>query len=242
MIGSAIIDFRRARQQASMEDIIATLTGRSSSLLSYDDVKHKLRAGVTGKRELKDIPLAAIVGSVGRYTDFTRQFLPRNSSAEDRWARVKAAMESPVGVPPIEVYQIGDVYFVLDGNHRVSVARQSGATHIQAYVTKVHTRVPLSPDDSPDDLILKAEYTDFLERTQLDETRPGADLGVTEPGQYRAIEQEIEAHRAALAAKQGHEMTFEAAAASWYDTIYLPIIAVIRSQGLLHDFPGRTEA
>jgi nucleotide-binding universal stress UspA family protein len=239
---SAIRDFRRARQQAILEDIIAYLTGRPSSLLSYDDVKHKLKANVSGRRELKDIPLDAIVGSVGRYSDFTRQFLPRKDSTQNRWARVKTVMEGLTGVPPIEVYQVGNVYFVLDGNHRVSVMRQNGATHIQAYVTEARTRVPLSPYDSPDDLIMKAEYADFLERTQLDLARPGADLSVTAPGQYSALEQQIEAHRAALTAEQGHEVAFEAAAASWYDTIYLPVIEIIRRQGLLHDFPGRTEA
>ena len=117
-----------------------------------------------------------------------------------RWARVKTAIESPIGVPPIELYRIGNAYFVLDGNHRVSVLRRMGATQAQAYVTEVQTRVPLSPYDSPDDLILKAEYAEFLDRTKLDEQRPHADLRVTSPGRYAGIEEEIEAHRAALSA------------------------------------------
>ena len=76
------------------------------------------------------------------------------------------------GVPPIEVYKVGDAYFVKDGNHRVSVARQLGMSHIEAYVTDVATSVPVGSDLRPDDLILKSEYADFLERTQLRRLRP----------------------------------------------------------------------
>jgi nucleotide-binding universal stress UspA family protein len=238
---AAVHDFRRARRQAALNDIIAGWTGRSTNLLSFEDVRHKLKAGVSGQRRLEDIPLDAIVGSVGRYADFNRQFLPLHDSDEDRWARVKTAMEGLSGVPPIEVYKLGNAYFVLDGNHRVSVARRAGNSHIQAYVTEVQSRVPVSPYDSPDDLILKSEYADFLQRTQLDEQRPSADLSVTVPGQYAALEQEIEARRAQLAAEQGGDVPFSAAAANWYDTIYLPLIELIRRQGILHDFPDRTE-
>jgi len=174
---------------------MARLTGRSADLLSYEEVRQKLKVKGMGKWGLEDIPLDAIVGSVGRYTDFTRSFLPRQDSDEERWARVKVAVTDLGGLPPIEVYQIGQAYLVRDGNHRVSVARQVAATHIQAYVTEVRTKVPLLPDTQPDDLILKAEYTDFLERTRLDELRPEADLSVTVPGQYQALEEHIEVHR-----------------------------------------------
>lgn len=238
---SAIHDFRRARQQANLDAVIGNLIGRPSGLLSFDDVKHKLKGSISGGRRLAEVPLDAIVGSVGRYSDFNRQFRPRNDSDELRWTRVKAAMEGPLGVPPIELYRIGNAYFVLDGNHRVSVLRRMGATQAQAYVTEVQTRVPLSPYDSPDDLILKAEYAEFLDHTKLDEQRPQAGLRVTSPGRYAGIEEEIAAHHANFAATQGHGESFEAAAANWYDTIYLPVIDSIRRQGILLDFPERTE-
>ena len=238
---AAIRDFRRARQQANLDAVIGSLIGRPSGLFSFDEVKHKLKGSISNGRRLEEVPLDAIVGSVGRYTDFNRQFRPRNDSAELRWIRVKAAIESSIGVPPIELYRIGKAYFVLDGNHRVSVLRRMGATQVQAYVTEVQTRVPLSPYDSPDDLILKAEYTEFLECTKLVEQRPHANLGVTSPGRYAGIAEEIDAHRAALSAEGEQDVTFEAAAASWFDTIYLPVIDSIRRQGILRDFPERTE-
>ena len=237
----AVQDFRRARREAAMQEIMARLTGKSADLLSFEDVRRKLKAKSSGAQELKEIPLDAIVGSVGRYSDFTRSFLPRQDSDLERWARVKAAVTGSGGLPPIEVYQIGQAYFVLDGNHRVSVARQVGATHIEAYVTEVHTKVPLSPDVQPDDLILKAEYADFLEHTRLDESRPEANLDVTVPGQYRVLEEHIDVHRYFMGLEQKREIPYQEAVNHWYDEVYLPAVQVIRERGILRDFPGRTE-
>jgi nucleotide-binding universal stress UspA family protein len=237
----AVQDFYRARRRAALQEIMARLTGKSADLLSFEDVRQKLKAKGIAARELKEIPLDAIVGSVGRYADFTRSFLPRRDSDRERWAKVEVAVTGLIGLPPIDVYQIGQAYFVLDGNHRVSVARELGATHIQADVTEVRTKVPLSPDVQPDDLILKAEYADFLERTHLDELRPEADLSVTVSGQYRALEEHIEVHRYFMGLEQEREIPYEEAIGHWYDEVYLPVVQVIRERGILRDFPGRTE-
>jgi nucleotide-binding universal stress UspA family protein len=241
-LGTALSDFRRARNQAILKEIFGKLTGQPVELLSYEEVRKQLRTIGSSERGLKDIPIDAIVGSVGRYTDFTRDFLPRKSTSEYRWAMVKLATSDLAGLPPIEVYQIGDVYFVKDGNHRVSVARQSGASHIQAYVTEVRTRVPLEPDTSPDEIILKAEYAEFLEASNLDRLRAEADLSVTEPGQYPTLLEHITVHRYYRGLEQKREIPFDEAVANWYDTIYLPVILPIREQGLLRYFPGRSEA
>jgi len=123
----------------------------------------------------------------------------------------------------------------------VSVARQVGAPTIQAYVTEVRTKVPLSPDVQPDDLILKAEYADFLELTRLDELRPEADLSVTAPGQYQVLEEHIEVHRYFMGLEQEQEIPCEEAVGHWYDEVYWPVVQVIRERGILRDFPGRTE-
>jgi nucleotide-binding universal stress UspA family protein len=145
------------------------------------------------------------------------------------------------GLPPIDVFKVGEAYFVIDGNHRVSVARQMGATHIQANVTEIETRVPLSPDVQPDELILKAEYTNFLEVTRLDELRPEADLNITVPGRYATLLEHIEIQRYFLGLELGREIKYEEAVTHWYDTIYRPVAEVIREQEVLKDLPGRTE-
>ena len=237
----AVEHFRRAWRHAHMQDIITRLTGRTNDLLSYEEVRHQLKGSMTGQRELHDIPIQAIVGSVGRYTEFTRTFLPRMEHDRQRWISVLGVMQSPAGAPPIEVYQIGDVYFVLDGNHRVSVARELGMAYIQAYVTPVHTNVPITPDTSPDELIRKAEYADFLELTNLYATRPGADLRVTNPGQYRELQADIDDKRRELTALLGRDVPMAEAAVAWYDDVYVPIAGIFRERGMLHGFPGRTE-
>jgi nucleotide-binding universal stress UspA family protein len=238
---SAMQDFKMARRRATLEDIMAHLAGKSAYLLSFDEVRRKVRATNAGPRVLREIPLDAIVGSVGRYADFTRSFLPRQDSDQERWARVKAAMLDLYGLPPIEVYQIGDAFFVKDGNHRVSVARELGASHIEAYVVEVQTKVPFSADTRPDDLILKAEYADFLEQTGLKELRPEADLSVTVPGLYQPLKEHIDVHRHMMAVEQQKGIAYSEAVVEWYDSFYLPVVAVIRERGILRDFPGRTE-
>ena len=92
-ISLAVQDFRRARREAAMQEIVARLTGKSADLFSFEDVRHKLKAKSSGTRELKEIPLDAIVGSVGRYSDFTRSFLPRQDSDQERWTRVRTLFD-----------------------------------------------------------------------------------------------------------------------------------------------------
>ncbi len=238
---AAINDFRAARNRAVMKEILAQFSGESTQLLSFDEVRDKLKVLGSSELGLQDIPLDSIVGSAGRYAEFTRDFLPRKDIDEERWARILAAAQGQTGLPPIEVYKIGEVYFVKDGNHRVSVARQLGATYIQAYVTEIRTRVPLTPDVSPEDLILKAEYGDFLERTRLNELRPGANLEVTETGQYSKLLEHISVHRYFMGLEQKRYIPYGEAIEHWYDSVYMPIVQVIRARGILRSFPGRTE-
>ena len=238
---AALNDFHEARRQAALRDLKARLTGKSEDLLSYEAIREMLRAVDTSQRQLKEIPLDAIVGSVGRYGDFTREFLPRREADMHRWAGVKVKALYQGGFAPIDVYKIGDVYFVLDGNHRVSVARQLGATSIQAYVTEVHTRVSLTADVQPDEIIIKARYADFLERWGLDRVRPGADLTVTAAGQYRVLDEQIEAYRRLIANKEPVDLSEQDAVARWYDDKYLPTLRVLREMIVQDDFPGRTE-
>lgn len=241
MQSSAVQEFRTARFQANMEVIRSHLTGRSADLLSYDEVRKKIRARETNRRELKEIPLDAIVGSVGRYKDFTRQFLPRIEGDEQRWAKVKTLSEGLEGLPPIEVYQIGDVYFVSDGNHRVSVARSHGSTLIEAYVTQVETDVPLEADTQPDDLIIKEQYAQFLDRTRLKDSYPDLDMRMSCAGNYRVLEEQITMHQWWVKENKGEDISYREAAERWYKFIYWPVIQMIRQRGMMADFPNRTE-
>ena len=238
---NAINDFKRAHRKAAFQEIFAKLTGQSANLLSYEEVFQKIRIQGQAEKGLRDIPLDAIIGSVGRYRDFTRSFFPRNESDQERWARVKTAVESMEGVPPIDVYKVGEAYFVKDGNHRVSIARQIGAEYIQAYVTEVKTRVSIDKDTDMDDLIIKAEYDEFLERTQLNKLRPEANFSVTAPGSYEQLLDHISVHRYFMGIDENREVSYREAVIHWYDEVFLPIVKLIRRLGVLRDFPQRTE-
>ena len=126
----AVQDFKRSRKQAAMQLLLARLSGKSAELLAYDYVRQQLGEAGTIERGLQEISLDAIVGSVGRHDDFTNDFLPKKDSDLERWARIKAAILDMSGMGPIEVYQIGEGYFIHDGHHRVSVARQLGCSSV----------------------------------------------------------------------------------------------------------------
>lgn len=237
---AAVHDFQAAQQRAAVQEALARITGKSAQLLSYNEVAEKLKLHVRTERGLRDIPLDSIVGSVGRYTDFTRTFLPRRVNDEQRWASVKAAMEKGGGLPPIEVYKVGEVYFVVDGNHRVSIARREGFKTIQARVIEFQTEVKLTPDIQPDDLIVKAEYADFLEATRIHESRPNVDLSVTSCCQYDKLMEQVRVSQYILQEQGKQDVTLQDAAAYWYDTTYIPLAEAIRDRGLLHWFPDRT--
>ncbi len=238
----AIQDFKRARKQAAVQQLLARLTGKSNKLLVYAYVREQLRETSTIERGLQEIPLKAIVGSVGRYDDFTRDFLPRKDSDQERWARVKTAVLDMRGMYPIDVYKMGEVYFVLDGHHRVSIARQLGTPTISAHVTEVTTKVPLALSDDLDKVNCKARYVEFLEQTKLNQVQPEANLLLTFCNQYHVFLSQIEIYRQRLAEQQQRQLSLQEAAAQWVDQLYQPIVDIIREQGILHDFPERTEA
>jgi uncharacterized ParB-like nuclease family protein len=225
---AALRAFRQARWRADLQKLWARLTGQSGELLCYFEVHDLLlpEAGFTVVRQ--EIPVASIVGSVERCSDYTQGFLPLKDSDQGRWTRVKQAFASAKALPPIRVYRAGEVYFVVDGNHRVSVARQLGRTHIEAHVVQIQARVPLAIGDRPAELALKRSYARFLEATRLHELRPEADLWLAMPEGYAALQAEIEARRSSLAAAGHQEILVEEAAANWYDTIYLPVVEAIR--------------
>lgn len=234
--------FSDARRKAFLTELINILRRRPSGIISFEDVR--TRINVRGQRWIghQTIPLANIIGSEGRYGDFDRQFLPRSDSLRDRWTSIDRAMLDSVTLPPIELYKIGEIYFVRDGNHRVSVARQIGQVDIDAYVTELVVDVPLTPTLATHDLMLKEEYSDFLEWTDLHALRPDERIEFSELGGYLDLVRHINAHRYYLGQELGRDIPRDEAVAHWYDEVYMPIVRVIREQNALRLFPNRTEA
>ncbi len=234
--------FSAARRRAFVQDMLAELSGRPDDLLSFTEVQERLHLSEPPQDiSLEEIPLDKIVGSVGRYKDFNRAFLPRGPIDPERWARIDR-LRRHTALPPIDVFKIGDVYFVQDGNHRVSVARARGDKVIRARVVEIPIRVPLGPDTSPDDLILKSGYTEFLEKTSLDRTCPEQRIELTRAGGYRRLLQHIEVHEFYMGLRSRHYPSLDEAAADWYLSVYLPVVERIRASRILARFRGRTEA
>jgi hypothetical protein len=234
--------FNAARRRGLIQDVLADLSGRSDNLLSFSEVQKHLRLSEPIEDvTLEEIPLEKIVGSVGRYRGFNRAFLPRAHIDPQRWMRIER-LRRRTDLPPIEVFQIGDIYFVRDGNHRVSVARARNDKTIRAYVVQIPSRVTLESDTSPDDLILKSGYTEFLENTSLDRERPDQRIELTRPGGYRGLQQHVEIHQFYVGLRSRYYPSLPEAAADWYQNVYLPVVERIRASGILKHFPGRTEA
>jgi hypothetical protein len=235
--------FHGARRQAFWQEMLSLMRGQSTELMSFDDIKARLRLREESYKGLQDVPLDQIVGSVGRYRDFTSSFLPRKSTSPSRWSRVYAQVNSMEGVPPIELYKVGDVYFVRDGNHRVSVARQVGAKTIEAHVTELPTSIEIEPGMSPEELDAAAAYAAFLEETGFERTRPHhQSLKVSEVSRYGEMLGHVHLHQQVLEKARGETVTLEEAAADWYDNVFRPAVTLIRKYGILEHYPNRTEA
>lgn len=239
-------EFNHARVQAFLQMFMGLLRGRNMHLLSFNEIAQKLRLKESIYRGLQDIPVDHIVGSTGRYEDFTRHFLPRTSDKRDkeRWRQIYTRAVTGKGFPPIDVYKIDQVYFVKDGNHRVSVARDLGWDTIQAYVTELPSSISLEPDVDRDDLMLKEECAYFLEQTQLDKTRPKSKyhINFSEPGGYQRLLRHIELHRYLMQQDKKQIISLPQAAADWYDNVYLPIVDAVRQMDVIKYFPGRSES
>ncbi|MGB7337335.1 MAG: hypothetical protein WBC91_00470 [Phototrophicaceae bacterium] len=226
--------FQTVRTKAFLSEMMSLLRGQSAELLSFDDVRARLRLREESYKGLHDIPLDKIVGSVGRHKDFTGKFLPKTNEMKDRWSRVYAKMNSLEGVPPIEVYQVDDVYFVRDGNHRVSVAREINSPTIQAHVTELPTSVDLQPGMTLEDLDAAAAYIIFLEETQLKRTRPmHQSMQLSDPSGYAELMGHIYLHGQVMETLSGKAVATWDAAADWYDNIYRPAVTLIRKHAVL---------
>ncbi len=240
--------FRRVQIGAQVSDLLGLVRGKNTDLVSYEEVARRIKAYQQIEMGTKMVPLDKIIGSVGRYRDFTSEFLPRTAISKDRWTRVDRVLNSLQGYPPIELYKIGDAYFVRDGNHRVSVARANGLTHIEAYVTEVQTDIDLTPEDfALDQWILKVERSEFNAATHIDTLRPDNNLTITEPGRYSILLRHIFVHQYLRNQELGREnadyrLDWDGAVSSWYDAVYEPVIEEIRHLNIMGQFPGRTEA
>jgi hypothetical protein len=239
--GRVKTDFAHARSKAFWNRILSILGGQPTTLLSYDEVKEKLHIGGPIYRGLQTVQVKKIVGSLNRYQQFDRAFLPLVDQIANRWQSVDRAFYQEVNLPPVVLYKVGEVYFVVDGHHRVSVAREQGQVDIDAEVRECSTKVNITPDLKPEDLEILGEKVDFLERTRLDRFRPKASIKLTIPDGFDRMLEHIAVHRYFMGLDLQKDISEEDAVIHWYDKVYQPIVRSIRRSGILKQFPGKTE-
>jgi len=234
-------DFQKARFKAFRNRVWAALSGQPSMLLSYDAIKEKLHIGGPIYRGVQTVRVDQIAGSLNRYHEFDRVFLPASDTLATRWQSVNRAFYEDISLPPVVLYKVGQVYFVVDGHHRVSVAREQGQLWIEAEVRECATRVNITPDIRLEDLEILESKVNFLERTSLDSLRPGSNIKVTIPDGFERMLEHIAVHRYFMGLDLKRDIAEQEAVTDWYDNVYMPIVRVIRDTEILKDFPGKTE-
>lgn len=234
-------DFSKAYWKGFWHSILHWLRRSDNQLLPFDEVRKRIPMRGQFYRGLQQIPTEKIVGSVNRFHDFDRAFLPRQTHTRGRWESIDRAYFEDVILPPIDVYKLGEIYFVKDGNHRVSVAKERGQAFMDAYVTVIDIPGIIDENTQVSDLIQVQEYGEFLNRTRLDQLFPGEDFHFSIPGQYEKVIEHIDVHRWYMGIEKKHPIDYPDAVKGWYKDVYRPLIKIIRKKKILKEFPHRTE-
>jgi hypothetical protein len=231
----AQFDFNRARRRRALASLSARLRREPSDvnhILPFEEVLQAL--GQTGERRLGQevIPLDSIVGTVDRSREFDRRFRPTSQRVRPRWERIAVAQRRGEGMPPIDVYRIGEMHFVKDGHHRVSVARALGHKDINAYVTEVLTQVGANRDVRLSDLPLKSHERLFYERVPLT-ADARASINLSDEWRYAALAEAIEAWGFRAIQDRGEVLSRAEVALAWFKDEYEPVIELLREADLI---------
>ena len=236
-------DFAKARNKAFFNEIQHLLSPEEASLISLNDVKQLIRPVNETYLGMKVIPIDKIIGSEGRYKDFDNNFFPKSSHLRNRWEHVDEAAIKEINLPPIKVYEIAGLYFVRDGNHRVSVAKARGTEFIDAEVVTLQSEIKLKKPDNINDIvkqIINYEKRLFYAETSFGDITDFWCLDFSRAGRYDVIYNHILTHKYFLNQKQKDEVSMEDAIISWFKKVYIPIISTIQKKKILKKFPKRT--
>ncbi len=237
-------DFNKARSKATISHILHAMTPENQNLLSLENIKKLIKPKSETYLGMKTVDIDLIIGSEGRYNDFNRTFLPKKEFIRNRWESIDKAHLKSIILPPIKLYEIGGSYFVRDGNHRVSVAKLQGVMSIDAEVIRLDTEIALTPGMTQQEIInaiIKYEKNHVFSKTDLSLIINPEELNFTAPGRFHEILRHIQGHKYFLNEDSKDEIPFVEAGNSWYNTLYKPIIEIVKEEHILSRFPGRTE-
>ena len=230
-------DFGRLRRARALSRLAARLRGEPDDvnvILPFEEVVEAL--GRRGERSmgLEVIDLDLIVGTVDRGREFDRRFRPVSGRVRPRWERIASAQRRGEAMPPIDVYRIGELHFVKDGHHRVSVARALGHDKIDAYVTEVVTAVGAGREITLADLPLKSHERLFHERVPLPPDARGR-IAPSNRSAYACLAEGVEAWGFRAMQAQGELMTRAQVAEAWYRDEYAPMVEMLREAGVTRE-------
>lgn len=238
-------DFSKARNKALFNELQHFLVPDESKLLSFTEIKQMLKPQNEIYKGMAAVPVKNIVGSEGRYHDFDNHFFPKNMHLKNRWMSIDKAHLKNIILPPIILYEIGGLYFVRDGNHRVSVAKTQGVEMIDAEIISLQSEIKLKPGMSIRQIqkaVIQYEKRVFYNETGFGDITDCWNLDFSSPGQYDVLYQHIQIHKYFINQTKEEEISTEEAILSWYHTLYVPIINVIKHQKILRKFRHRSPA
>ncbi len=234
-------DFSKARNKALFNEIQHFLNPTETQLLSFTDIKKWLKPKNEVYMGMQEILVDHIVGSEGRYHDFDNHFFPKSLHLKNRWKSIDAARLTDTILPPIKLYEIGGIYFVRDGNHRVSVARSQGLAFIDAEVVSLQSEIKLRPGMKKNQILRKVidyEKRVFYAETAFGDITECWNLDFSSSGQYDVIYNHIEIHKKYKSEKA--DIGKVEAVQSWYDEVYLPVVNVLTKEAIMKKFKHRT--
>ena len=243
MLPEAESDFARARNKALFNEIQHLLTPEEAAMISLKAVRKVIKTQSETYIGMKVIPINKIVGSEGRYRDFDNQFFPKRSIIKERWEHVDEAVIKDIVLPPIKVYELGGLYFVRDGNHRVSVAKSKGVEFIDAEVISLQTEIKLSPARTLNGMmkqIISYEKRNFYFETNFGDITDYWVLDFSTAGQYDVIYNHILTHKYFINQNQTEEIPMEDAILSWFNNVYLPVVTTIQKYKIMKYFRKNT--
>jgi len=238
-------DFNKAFFKSQIERILSKIFKSNDSLLSFREIVSYIKINNQYYKGMQEVEINNILGSEDRYRDFDKKFLPKRQELRGRWESIDAAHYKDIILPPIQLYQIGNIYFVRDGNHRVSVAKLQGREFIDAEVIELKTNIEVNANTTIEDLkniVIEEERKSFLDVTKLDEYRDTSILRFSFIGKFDQVYSHIEVHKYFLGIENNRDFTFLEAMLSWYDRFFIPIIDEIKNEKLIKLFPDMTVA
>ncbi len=238
-------EFFRALQKGRVQTLLSKLQLERSQLLSFYDIKELVKPRHETYIGTRPIEVGRIIGSEGRFNDFSNEFLPRRHMLRGRWTRISAAHNEMITLPSISVYKLGNAYFVRDGNHRVSVAKANGVEFIDADIVELDSQIRLEPgmtDRQIRDQIVAYERERVLSQTGIADMIDMDAVIFTAPGQYTEMLHHIQVHKYYINMDKEQEIPFETAVKSWFEHVYLPVAEAVIEEKLSLKFPGRTTA